>query len=327
MKRILSLTITIAVFILLLPVIPAAAEDYATGLIHDSEETIQEHLIDYGPSYETTLPSSVDLTDEFPAPGNQGSQNSCIGWAVAYALKSHQEETARHWGLDTDEHLFSPSYIYNQLCRGSDNGIALAPALDLIKEQGVCTLASFPYNARDYVTQPTEEQRNEAALYAASAWHTIHGTDSIKKRLSEGDGVIIAIDLYPDFYNISEADPVYDILYGSVKGYHAVCLVGYDDNKQCYGGVKGAFKFINSWGTSWGVDGYGWISYDMLSYGEVGRGYGYIVDAGEPLYYESDFQYAVKDGEAEIKRYIGSGGDVEIPEMMGGYTVTKISCC
>ena len=302
MKRILSLAISIAILIAVLPAIPAAAEDYATGLIHDSEETILEHLIEYGPSYETTLPSSVDLTDEFPAPGNQGSQNSCIGWAVAYALKSHQEETARHWGLDTDEHLFSPSYIYNQLCHGSDNEIALALALDLIKEQGVCTLASFPYNAHDYVTQPTEEQKKEAALYAASAWHTIHGTDSIKKRLSEGDGVIIAIDLYPDFYNISEADPVYDILYGSVKGYHAVCLVGYDDNKQCYGGVKGAFKFINSWGTSWGLDGYGWISYDMLSYGEVGRGYGYIVDAGEPLYYESDFQYAVKDGEAEIRR-------------------------
>lgn len=30
------------------------------------------------------------------------------------------------------------------------------------------------------------------------------------------------IDLYPDFYNISEFDPVYDILYRSARGAHAV---------------------------------------------------------------------------------------------------------
>ena len=51
---------------------------------------------------------------------------------------------------------------------------------------------------------------------------------------------------------------------------------------------------------------------------------GYIVDAGEPLYYGSDFQYAITDGEAKIKRYIGSGGDMEIPKTLSGFTITKI---
>jgi hypothetical protein len=32
-------------------------------------------------------------------------------------------------------------------------------------------------------------------------------------------------------------------------------LVGYDDAKR-------AFRLINSWGRSWGADGYGWIDYD-----------------------------------------------------------------
>jgi hypothetical protein len=36
-----------------------------------------------------------------------------------------------------------------------------------------------------------------------------------------------------------------------------MAIVGYDDAKQ-------AFKVINSWGTSWGSNGYGWISYNLF---------------------------------------------------------------
>lgn len=36
-----------------------------------------------------------------------------------------------------------------------------------------------------------------------------------------------------------------------------MCVVGYDDSKK-------AVKIINSWGTSWGINGYGWISYDLI---------------------------------------------------------------
>jgi len=44
---------------------------------------------------------------------------------------------------------------------------------------------------------------------------------------------------------------------GGVLGGHAVAIVGYDDSKQ-------AFKIANSWGTGWGVNGYGWISYQLF---------------------------------------------------------------
>lgn len=104
----------------------AKAEDiheFATGCIPDDEETVESHLLNPITTYsETELPSYVDLTDQFPAPGNQGLQSSCTAWAVAYALKSHQEYVewgAEHnWDLNDKNCLYSPTYIYNQLNEG-----------------------------------------------------------------------------------------------------------------------------------------------------------------------------------------------------------------
>ena len=57
------------------------------------------------------------------------------------------EEQKQGWGLDTNEHLFSPAYVYNQCCGGKNNGMSISQAMELIIDQGVCTLESFPYKA------------------------------------------------------------------------------------------------------------------------------------------------------------------------------------
>ena len=50
------------------------------------------------------------------------------------------------------------------------------------------------------------------------------------------------------------------------SGYHAVSLVGWDDNYKGYDSLgkyaKGAWIFKNSWGTDWGDGGFGYLSYD-----------------------------------------------------------------
>ena len=39
-------------------------------------------------------------------------------------------------------------------------------------------------------------------------------------------------------------------------GYHAMVVIGYDDNYE-----GGAFRLLNSWGTAWGDGGYIWVPY------------------------------------------------------------------
>ena len=50
------------------------------------------------------------------------------------------------------------------------------------------------------------------------------------------------------------------------EGYHSVSLVGWDDNYNFYDSLgtytKGAWIFKNSWGSDWGDDGFGYLSYN-----------------------------------------------------------------
>lgn len=251
----------------------AETTQHATGLIWDDYDSLDK-VVDNAPVDSASLPSSVDLTSEFPTPDDQGNQGSCVAWAVGYALKSSQEITKRGWSKSSDAHLFSPAYIYNQINSGIDAGSTISDAMDLVVEQGVCSLNYFSYNASNYTAQPTSIQRAAASLYKAQSWNKIKGINNIKQRLSQGDGVVIGVQVYNDFDAISSSNQVYDTISGSSRGGHAICLIGYNDS-------KGAFKFINSWGTSWGINGYGWISYELVNNETVnhhGAACGYVLN-------------------------------------------------
>ncbi|BDU50836.1 C1 family peptidase [Haliovirga abyssi] len=241
-------------------------EKYFTGYVPVSEEKYRSFTRAKTPIYRGTLPSKIDLSGNMPTPGNQGHQGSCTAWATTYAYKSFQEGLDQKWGLNTTDHLFSPAYVYNQINGGQDRGSQIYLALDLIVKQGAATLSVMPYNQNNYWTQPTSYQKQEAAKYKAKSWGTVPDGDinAIKSHLAAGDAVSVGIPVYPDF-NVSASNPVYDSTYGKLEGYHAITLVGYDDS-------KGAFKLINSWGTNWGFNGYGWISYNLIRNNRI-RGY------------------------------------------------------
>jgi len=217
------------------------------------------------------LPAVVDLSAKFPAVGDQRLLGSCVAFAIAYADKSYQEGLDWGWNLNSTSHIFSPAYIYSQTHfdnTAGGGGSFFSVAFDLIVSQGCTTLDDMPYNGDYYgwQTQPTATQRSHASAHRESTWASLPSGNynAIKAQLAAGNPVVIGIPVYPDLDYLSPSNPVYDNTNnldgspGTNRGNHALCLIGYNDSMN-------AFEFINSWGTGWGINGYGWIGYNFIN--------------------------------------------------------------
>ncbi|MBN2441812.1 MAG: hypothetical protein JXJ04_10710 [Spirochaetales bacterium] len=204
-----------------------------------------------------SLPVEVDLSSYLPSPGNQGNQGSCTGWSTAYAYKSFHERVERNWALNTETHLFSPAYIYNQINGGVDEGAYIPDALELMKSKGCATLSSMPYNEGNYTRQPPASADNEAKKYKAKSYMSVdfHNLYEMKSILAGKNCIVVGLDVYENFDSYSGG--ILKSVQGSNMGGHAILVVGYNDNKKAY-------KLINSWGTYWGEKGFIWINYDTF---------------------------------------------------------------
>lgn len=229
------------------------------------------------------LPSTFDFSSKMPPVQNQGGQNSCVGWAVGYYLKTYHEGLEELWNIQLTANEFSPSWVYNQINSGRDNGSLVSDAMDLIVKNGCDTLANFPYQATDYLRKPDAASVIRGEHYKAYEWYTLPmDVATIKGVIAGGNAVVFRFELFPDFDNLSTSNPVYDNASGTSRGGHAVCVVGYDDAKQ-------AFKVVNSWGNTWGTwmsdadqtkgKGYGWVSYNFIAtQNPIGLGAWVLVD-------------------------------------------------
>jgi hypothetical protein len=238
-------------------------------------------------------PSAIDLTSEMPPVGDQGDQNSCVGWASGYYDKTHIEYIEKTWGdppvpwdLDDPAHQISPSFVYNQINAGRDGGASMTDAQILICDQGACMMSDFPYNDNDHTTWPTESAYEDAISYRGLQGWGVNvmsdvGINQVKYILANHHTCVLGINVFSNFDYIENYDNVYTVYdkTGKSRGGHALCIVGYDDNKQTADG-PGAFRLVNSWGTDWGDEGYCWMSYYAVTNMKAGlsQGFVYYVD-------------------------------------------------
>ena len=233
-----------------------------TGLVFATPQQLQGVPLASTPYSGSQLPVSVDLSGNAPQPGNQGKQNSCVGWAIAYALKTYQEKIEQRWSLlsngrsDPARH-FSAAFIYNQINNGRDAGSTFIDALNVLSNQGAATLADMPYSEADFLAQPSAASRSNASRYRIDFWRQVNvrDTNEVKAQLNAGYPVLIGATVDEGFLSLA-ANQVWRQHTGQRLGGHAMTLVGYDDGRR-------AFRVINSWGTGWGDNGYGWIDYDF----------------------------------------------------------------
>ncbi len=248
------------------------AQQRATGLIVD------DHIVDKIPqktrlvtrSY-TSLPKSWSLKEYCPSIEDQGDYQTCVGWATAYAARTISEAVRQGWqntSTITSE-AFAPLFVYGHIkyaeTKNCNMGTNIENAMKLLKNTGVVKKRSFDVMCAETVNSSL---LGEASKYKIDDYFLLFGPEhtyeqavnTTKKAIAENCPVIIGFKVFESFC-VTGFD-CWPGASGNHKGYHAMCVVGYDDNK--YGG---AFLLMNSWSKRWGNNGYAWVKYkDYSSY-------------------------------------------------------------
>lgn len=224
------------------------------------------------------VPDRFSMRDFVPRPGHQGDQQSCVGWATAYAARTLvAARSARVSGPSRVTPLsFSPAFVFNQIkVAGCDQGSRISDGLSLMQKVGALELSQFPFDEQSCDRLPTEAELASAEAFRIKGFQRLWGPTSRNKHVSArralaaGHPVVIGMmiprsmpDLRGEVFRPTEAERMgMQALYEKrrtteILGGHAMTVIGYDDSRD-----GGRFEIVNSWGDAWGDGGFFWLSY------------------------------------------------------------------
>jgi len=208
------------------------------------------------------IPSKLDIRSKCPPVYDQGQLGSCTanaGVAARVMLNNLNVNLSR---LDL--------YYNERVIDGTVNEDSGANMRDIGKSlstDGVCEEKYFPYDVTKFTNKPSFTAVTNGLLYKVKSYYSVPNIDEIKNVLAlKQQPVLIGMDVYASFESDAVAKTgIVPLPKKNEKllGGHAVLVVGYDN-------VKKRFTVRNSWGSSWGDNGYFYLPYTYMT-----KGYSY----------------------------------------------------
>ena len=190
----------------------------------------------------------IDLSSKIGPIRDQGSEGTTTGFSAAYALEA---EYSKVHGIGN---VFSARSIYVEARRNDEwsgedySGSSVLGAMKGLKEVGAYLGNDWPYERE----QEPLPGRKPTVKISAYSMIPAERTDLFIEALRSGKTVVISIRVTDDFSKVGEDGKLTISDEAKLTGGHTVCVVGFD-------GKADEFKFANSWGTSWGSSGFGYI--------------------------------------------------------------------
>jgi len=221
-------------------------------------------------SAEKTVPSAFGIGMYFP-------QLNLYRWIMDNTLRFNDlsveddyfsvipDQSSEQSGLSSQDSLVLPKRSIRTLeypdfseqdllsCSGAGSCAGGSPylALNYVMNTGVVTEDCFPYTAQDDPCNLCYDYLDKLSTITSFGYVTQMTADENAIKLALQNGPLAAyMMVYADFYYYNSG--VYEPISAQEEGGHGVVLLGYndDDPSNSYWICK------NSWGTSWGEDGY-----------------------------------------------------------------------
>lgn len=229
-----------------------------------------------------SLPAKVDLREWCSPVEDQGQLGSCTANAAVGIVEYFQR---RCFGTHIDgSRLFVYKATRNLMGVTGDTGAYLRDAMGALRLCGVAPAKFWPYT-----DGPTFDDEPPSFVYAVADdfqalryfCHDPLGSRrpaeevlrSVKTYLAAGIPSMFGFWGFPSFDDVDvPGDIPFPCPDEQAEWGHAIVAVGYDEQKKitntrCNRKKTGALLIRNSWGTTWGDQGYGWIPYDYVKAG------------------------------------------------------------
>jgi C1A family cysteine protease len=229
------------------------------GWIPDQPDQ-RDHLYAAPPPVLAALPPSADLRAQCPPVYDQGQLGSCTANAIGAAIEFDRLKQSLPDFVPSRLFIYYNERVIESTVH-SDSGAQIRDGIKSVASQGVCPETEWPYDITKFEQKPPAKAYTDALADRAVSYQAlIQDPNQMKGCLASGFPFVFGFTVYESFESQAVAKSGHAPMPGPserVIGGHAVMAVGYEESNQW-------FVVRNSWGLTWGMQGYFTMPYAYL---------------------------------------------------------------